>query len=70
VDKRVEQKIKKYNQIKMDLLNVSKCIDCCSSINEKEVYQNIALKYSEEMKQIKDLLEKIYDVKICSCCRL
>ena len=70
MDKRVEQKIKKYNQIKMDLLNVSKCIDCCSSINEKEVYQNIALKYSEEMKQIKDLLEKIYDVKICSCCRL
>ncbi|KAF6509565.1 hypothetical protein TGS27_3016 [Geobacillus stearothermophilus] len=33
------KKIKKYNQIKIDLLKIVKCIDCCTE-DEKELYQN------------------------------
>ncbi|MGE6377988.1 hypothetical protein [Peribacillus muralis] len=64
----IEVDIKKYNQVKISLLKTSKCIECCVQPNEKELYQNIAIEYSKELKLLKNSLEDTYDLKLCSCC--
>nr|WP_194950050.1 hypothetical protein [Anoxybacillus flavithermus] len=64
---KIDEKIKKYNQIKIDLLKIVKCIDCCTE-DEKELYQNIAIEYSKELKRLKKSIESAYDVKICDYC--
>lgn len=66
----IEMEIRKYSKIKLDLLKISKCIECCELDNEKETYQNIAIEYSKELKRIYSSLEDIYDVKICGCCKI
>lgn len=65
----MEKQIKNYNRVKMDLLKISKCIECCESQSEKEVYQDAAMGLSKELKRIYECLEKAYDIKICGCCK-
>jgi Iap family predicted aminopeptidase len=66
----IEKEIKKYNQIKIDLLKISKCIECCEEKKEEEMYQNIALEYSKELRNIKEYIEKEYKITFCnSCCK-
>lgn len=65
----IENKISKYNRLKLDLLKISKCIECCETEPEKETYQNIAIEYSKELKRMHNTLEDIYGVKICGCCK-
>lgn len=62
----IEKEIEKINQIKIDLLKMSQCIEKCTE-PQKELYQNICLEYSRELKKIKRSIEEIYDVKICEC---
>ena len=64
---KIESKVTKYNQVKIDLIKIFHCIDCCSE-DEKEIYQDIALNYSKQLKSIKESIEKIYGVEISSCC--
>lgn len=45
----IEEELEKYNQLKIDLLKMSKCIEDCD-ISQKELYQNICLEYSKELK--------------------
>jgi hypothetical protein len=63
----VEDKIEKLNRIKIDLLKISQCIEHCSSEDEKDMYQNIAIEYSKEIKKVKSAIEKTYDIKIFCC---
>ncbi|WP_230932275.1 hypothetical protein [Priestia sp. TSO9] len=65
--KKLEEKVTKYNQVKIDLMKISQCIDCCSE-DEKEIYQDIALNYSKQLKSIKESIESVYGVELCSCC--
>ncbi|WP_349346926.1 hypothetical protein [Priestia megaterium] len=65
--KKLEKKVTKYNQVKIDLMKISQCIDYCSE-DEKEIYQDIALNYSKQLKSIKESIESIYGVELCSCC--
>lgn len=66
----LEKDLKKYNQIKTDLLKMSKCIECCEQDNEKAMYQNVTIEYSKELKQLQKSLEATYGVKLCSCCKV
>ncbi|MBC6972435.1 hypothetical protein H9I32_08430 [Bacillus sp. Xin] len=63
----IEEKVKKYNQVKADLMKIAQCIDYCSE-DERELYQDIALNYSKQLKHIKESIEKIYGVELCNCC--
>ncbi|MEY9980600.1 phosphoglycerate-specific signal transduction histidine kinase [Lysinibacillus sp. RC79] len=63
----IEYKLRKYNQIKTDLLKISKCLEHCDKA-QKELYQNVCIEYSMELKKIKNSLESVYDVKIFQCC--
>ncbi|RFT66225.1 hypothetical protein D0U04_14655 [Bacillus clarus] len=58
--------LNQYNQLKIDLLTIVKCIDYCS-LAEKEIYQNLALSYSNELKILQNILEKEYNIKFCNC---
>ncbi|MDQ7723546.1 hypothetical protein P9293_00045 [Bacillus inaquosorum] len=65
----IEKNINKYNKVKLDLMRISKCIECCASPKEKETYQNIAIEYTKELKRMNSALENIYGIKICGCCK-
>lgn len=65
----IEKQFEKYNQVKMDLLKMSKCIECCEE-SRKDLYQNICVEYSKELKEIKKSIEETYGIKICKCCSL
>lgn len=60
--------IRKYNQLKIDLLKISKCVECCGEQKDREFYQNIALEYSKELKNLKKFIETEYEVSLCHCC--
>ncbi|WP_243292139.1 hypothetical protein [Bacillus sp. FJAT-47783] len=63
----IDKQLKKFNQLKIDLLKISQCIDYCSDEGEEEFYRNIALEYSKELKKLKEYIEKNYDIKFCNC---
>lgn len=63
----IEEKVKIYNQVKIDLMKVFQCIDCCND-DEKEIFQDIALTYSKQLKSIKKSIESIYGIEVCGCC--
>ena len=63
----MEDNIIKYNKIKTDLLKMSKCIECCEA-SEVELYQDICIEFSKELKEIKKQIELTYDIKVCKCC--
>lgn len=65
----IEKEIKKFNQIKMDLLKISKCIEYCTEINQKEMYQNIAMEYSKELKHLSKYIQNEYQVTFCAGCK-
>lgn len=67
--KNIDAEIEKYNQLKIDLLKISKCIECCEEKNKEEMYQNIALEYSKELKHLKKAIEKEYKIKLCCYCQ-
>lgn len=54
----IEEKVKKYNQVKIDLMKIAQCINCCNE-DERETYQDIALNYSKHLKCIQESIEKI-----------
>ncbi|PEZ06124.1 hypothetical protein CN330_27535 [Priestia megaterium] len=64
--KTIEEKVKIYNKIKIDLIKVSQCLEFCAE-NDKTFYQDIALNYSNQLKSIKEAIEKTYNVEICEC---
>ena len=66
--KDIENEIKKYTQLKIDLLKISKCIECCEEKNREDMYQNIALEYSINLKKLKEFIEKEYHISLCRCC--
>ncbi|WP_375200845.1 hypothetical protein [Bacillus sp. RS11] len=61
----LEDKLAKYNQIKIDLLKMSKHLDFCDE-TQKDLYQNICVEYSKELKEIKKALEQTYGIEICN----
>ncbi|ONK21377.1 hypothetical protein BLX87_22070 [Bacillus sp. VT-16-64] len=65
----IEKELEQYTQLKIDLLKISNCIEYCEKKKYKEIYQNIALEYSKEMKNLKDTIEKEYQVILCKCCK-
>jgi hypothetical protein len=62
----IESNIRRYNELKIDLLKISKCLENCEEY-DKEFYQDIAIQYSKKHKEMKKFIEKTYDVKICEC---
>lgn len=63
----LEEQLKKYNQIKIDLLKVAQCIDCCDP-SEISDLQDICIDYSHELKDLRHQIESIYGIKLCNCC--
>lgn len=61
----IETELKKYSEIKTDLLNMARCIDSCTRKSEKEFYQDICLVYSNELKSVRRAIEEAYNVKLC-----
>jgi tRNA A-37 threonylcarbamoyl transferase component Bud32 len=53
----------------VNLQESSKCIKCCEEKSKKEMYQNIAIEYSKELKQLKEVIEKEYQIKLCCHCQ-
>jgi hypothetical protein len=65
---KLENEFKKYNRIKIELLKMAKCIDACTEKSEEELYQNVCLEFSKELRQIKKSIEETYNIEICGCC--
>jgi hypothetical protein len=65
-NEKISNSLKKYNEIKRDLLTIVKCIDFCSK-EEKEFYQDMAYLYSKHLKETKRHIEEIYDINLCNC---
>lgn len=65
----IEKEFEKYNQLKIDLLKISKCIQCCDEKRDEERYQNIALEYSKELKNLTNMIEQEYKISLCNCCK-
>lgn len=59
----------KYNRIKTDLLKMARCIHACKEKSEEEMYQNVCLEFSRELKNIQKSIEDSYNVKMCGCCQ-
>ena len=64
----IEEELKRYTRIKLDLLKMAKCIDACANKSEEEFYQNICIEYSKELRNIKRSIESTYGIKICKYC--
>lgn len=56
----LESELKKYQQIKIELLRMAKCIECCRE-SEKEMYQNICFEYSKELRKVKEIIDSVYN---------
>lgn len=67
--KPIEDEFFKYNQLKLELLKIVQCIDCCKDKREVEMYQNIAIEYSKELRNFKEFIEQEYKISFCSCCQ-
>lgn len=63
---KIENDLKKYNQLKLDLLKMANCLKNCED-NSQEMYQNICLEYSKELNEMKNFLEDTYNLKLCGC---
>lgn len=66
--KKLETDIKKYNELKKDLLKISQCL-ICSEDDDKLFYQDIAIDYSKKLKVLQQFLEDTYRIKICQSCK-
>ncbi|MCM3358146.1 hypothetical protein [Psychrobacillus sp. MER TA 171] len=62
--RKIEDDIIKYNDLKTDLLNIGKCIDCCEE-DEKCFYQDLAITYSIRLKNFQHFIEREYGLKCC-----
>lgn len=58
--------IKKYLELKTELLKVTKCLECCSEL-DKEFYYNIAEEYCKKIKLTGAHLNKEIDISTCHC---
>ncbi|MGG3641428.1 hypothetical protein [Bacillus gobiensis] len=65
----IENEFIKYNKLKLELLKTVQCIDCCQDKREEEIYQNISLEYSKELRNLKEFIEKEYQISLCNCCK-
>ncbi|ANB57590.1 hypothetical protein GFC29_1098 [Anoxybacillus sp. B7M1] len=66
--KEVDEILKAYMQLKINLLKVAKCIDYCTEEKDKEHYRTEVLHYSKKLKKLKESIEETYGLKICQCC--
>ncbi|ASI76638.1 hypothetical protein OCD85_06490 [Bacillus pacificus] len=59
----IENELKRYNELKRDLMTVAKCIDCCK---EEDVcfYQDLAMVYTTKLHSFLDFIEKQHEVSI------
>lgn len=60
----LEESICQYNMLRKDLLQVVRCLDKCTR-QEKGMYQEIALCYSYQIKNLQRLLKEQYQIKFC-----
>jgi len=60
----LEHELLKINELKKDLLLVSKCIDNCNA-EEIYFYQDLCLSYSKRLKKLYNTINKEYNTKIC-----
>lgn len=65
----IEKDFLKYNNLKLELLRIVQCIDCCQDKWEEEMYQNIAIEYSKELRNLKEFIEQEYHISLCNCCK-
>lgn len=61
---KIEEEFDKYNQVKCEMLKMSKNICCCDE-SLKELYQNICIEYTKELKNIKKSIKSIYGINLC-----
>ncbi|MBC6975079.1 MULTISPECIES: hypothetical protein [Bacillus] len=59
----IENELKRYNELKRDLMTVVKCIDCCKE-DDVCFYQDLAMVYTSELHRFIDFIEKQYGVNI------
>ncbi|PRT15859.1 hypothetical protein C6360_27330 [Bacillus wiedmannii] len=62
----ITDSIQRYNDLKINLLNIIKCIDHCPDA-EKGFYRDVALIYSNHLKKMQEEIEKIHHFKFCNC---
>ena len=63
----IEEQLRQYNNVKIELLKTSKCLMNCSSNFERENYQNRCLEYAKELKKMQLEVENNYGLKLCMC---
>ncbi|MFF1995378.1 hypothetical protein ACFVWC_30100 [Bacillus mycoides] len=61
----IEHDLKKYNNLKTDLLSIAKCIDCCEQ-EDICFYQDLAIIYSERLRKLNDFIRKEYGLDVCA----
>ena len=64
-----EKDLEKLTELKMKLFKISKCIDCCEEKHQEEMYQNIALELTKELRRMRKTIEETYQIKACGCCK-
>lgn len=64
----IEHEFQKYNKLKVDLLKISKCIECCEEEKEQGFYQDLAMEYSKELKNLMKSIENEYHITLCDRC--
>jgi len=63
----LEEDIKKFNKVKLDLLRMSNCIETCKTNKEKDSYQNICIEYSKQLQALEESIEETYGIHLCCC---
>lgn len=65
---KIEEKLMQINNLKLDLMNIGRCIDSCAA-NEICYYQDLAITYSMRLKKLKEFINQEYGVNICCDCK-
>ncbi|MGN4444938.1 hypothetical protein ACTFOB_08500 [Bacillus cereus group sp. MYBK79-1] len=61
--KEIEKELKRYNELKRDLMTVTKCIECCQE-DDICFYQDLARVYTNKLQAFHNFIEKEYGVSI------
>ncbi|MEC2277228.1 hypothetical protein ACPCXE_06385 [Bacillus velezensis] len=61
----IEKSLNHYYKLKCDLLILARQLNSCEAM-DKELYQDMALCYSEHLKKMNKILEEEFGLNMCS----
>ncbi|WIY58996.1 hypothetical protein [Bacillus arachidis] len=60
---KIEKELKRYNELKKDLMTITKCLDYCQA-DDVCFYQDLAMVYTNKLQSFHNFIEKEYGVSI------